>query len=130
MPEKIFDGTAEDLPLGLVSKKFGIVLMSHVLEHCIDPAKAITNAKQLISKDGTLVVEVPNNSAFSFSKFQVAWPRADIPRHLNFFTECSLPALFKQKGLKPFNTKYVGYTRQFSPAWISQQLNIWKQIGN
>src|SRR5665213_180350 len=41
----IFDGTAEDLPRDMVSDHFDVVLMSHVLEHCDDPIKAVSTPK-------------------------------------------------------------------------------------
>jgi SAM-dependent methyltransferase len=126
----ILNGTAEDLPLDLLGKKFDVVLMSHALEHCIDPVKAISNAKKLLREDGTLVIEVPNNKALSFSIFRAFWPWTDIPRHLNFFSANSLLNLLQRNGLEIFNTIYVGYTIQFAPAWISKQRDIWKQIGS
>ena len=122
---EIFDGTAKSLPKELAGKQFEIVLLSHVLEHCIDPARAILNAKSLLSKNGTLVVEVPNNEAVAFKLFGALWPWSDVPRHLSFFTEPSLSKLLERSGLRILKVHYVGYTRQFMPAWISSQQGIW-----
>ena len=125
---EIFDGTAENPPKAILNRKFDIVQMSHVLEHCIDPFAAIANAKQMLAKDGTLIIEVPNNAALGFSMFQAAWPWADIPRHLNFFTDTSLRLLLQSNGLMIHQTIYTGYTRQFAPNWIAKQSEIWRAI--
>lgn len=127
---EILAGTAEDLPAGLAGRTFDVVLMSHVLEHCIDPTKAISNAASLLAPGGRLVVEVPNNAALGFSTFRAAWPWSDIPRHLNFFTDRSLEKLLRQRGLSVSRTSYVGYTRQFMPAWISMQKRIWSNVAD
>jgi SAM-dependent methyltransferase len=124
----IFPGTAENLPKELVGKKFEVVLMSHVLEHCNDPSRAIANAKSLLAPNGTLIVEVPNNAAIAFSTFKAHWPWSDIPRHLNFFTDNSLQKLLSCAALSVEKIFYVGYARQFMPDWLLMQRNIWDKI--
>ncbi|WP_084800962.1 class I SAM-dependent methyltransferase [Bradyrhizobium sp. Tv2a-2] len=115
-----YDGTAEHLPpVG----KFDVVLMSHVLEHCIDPIRALTNAKSILANDGVIVIEVPNNAATGFRWFKDAWPWTDIPRHLSFFTERSLRLLLERTGLQVTDVFYTGYTRQFMPKWRAE-LNL------
>lgn len=121
----ILIGTAEDLP-DLTT--FDVVLMSHVLEHCIDPNLAIANAGRLLARGGTLVVEVPNSSSMGFRKFGPAWPWTDIPRHLNFFTYPSLEAILSRNGLVVTKVFYTGFTRQFSSWWREEQRKIWRKI--
>jgi SAM-dependent methyltransferase len=127
---EIFDGTAESLPLELRGKAFDTILMSHSLEHCIDPQTAIENAIRLLAPTGTLVVEVPNNEAIGFSWFKATWPWTDIPRHLNFFTIRSISNLVENCGLRITTVFYVGFVRQFLPSWwvthreISQKLDV------
>jgi 2-polyprenyl-3-methyl-5-hydroxy-6-metoxy-1,4-benzoquinol methylase len=114
----IFNGTAEALPEDISDRKFDVVMMSHVLEHCIDPKAAVRNAKRILNHDGTLVIEVPNNTALGFAKFRACWPWTDIPRHLSFFTENSLRSLLSDNDLTVCKVSYVGYARQFSPWWL------------
>lgn len=126
----IYAGTAEDIPpIG----SFDVVLMSHTLEHCIDPVKAVSNAASLLEPDGTLVIEVPNNAAMGFRWFGPRWPWTDIPRHLSFFTDRSLSLLLEQHGLKIIKTIYTGYTRQFLPNWrcdIRSSLSGWPLLAS
>lgn len=113
----ILHGTAEDHS---VTGKFDVVVMSHVLEHCIDPIKSIDNAIRLMTRDGTLVIEVPNNAALGFDWFGTRWPWTDIPRHLSFFTNRSLGKLLMDAGLVITQTYFTGFNRQFSPSWRRQ----------
>ena len=120
----IFNGTAESLPAEISGRKFDVVLMSHVLEHCIDPIAAVINAKSLLAPDGSVVIEVPNNAAVGFHRFEAAWPWTDIPRHLNFFTQLSLKSVMQRAGLRPSKVFYTGYMRQFTPYWVDLQKHI------
>jgi SAM-dependent methyltransferase len=125
---EVLDGTAENVPSKILAKRFDIVLLSHVLEHCIEPLAALSNVKNFLSQDGTLIIEVPNNQAMGFSASQAAWPWADIPRHLNFFTKQSLEKALDISGFKITKVIFTGYTRQFSPEWTQTQNKIWRQI--
>lgn len=127
---EIYEGTAEALPRELDGRRFDTVLFSHVLEHCIDPAAALANARHLVAPGGRLIIEVPNNEAEAFRRFKQLWPFTDVPRHLHFFTESSLRELLKAAGFGPTAVLHVGYFRQFHPEWIRQQEEIWRTAGN
>jgi SAM-dependent methyltransferase len=125
----VFDGTAENLPSEIANRRFDVVLVSHVLEHCIDPLKAIGNMRSILAPNGKVVIEVPNNASKGFNRFKATWPWTDIPRHLNFFTEASLRAALAKQNMSMSAVRYVGYNQQFSPEWIRCQNDIWNQIG-
>jgi SAM-dependent methyltransferase len=125
----IFAGTAEELPAEISDDRFDVVLLSHVLEHCISPRAAVHSAKSILAEGGTLMIEVPNNEAYCFSELRGIWPWTDIPRHLSFFTKKSLQSLVEAEGLKVRSTEYCGFTRQFTPSWWTKQSTIWDRIG-
>ena len=106
-----------------------MVLLSHVLEHCIDPAAALGNVKQLLAPNGTAIIEVPNNAAQGFAMYGPGWFFADIPRHLQFFTEGSLQTALASVGLRVTKAFYTGYTRQFFPEWLAAQETIRSRTG-
>lgn len=120
----VFKGSAEELPPEVSSKTFDTVLVSHVLEHCIDPIAAARNVKKLLAPSGTAIIEVPNNDSICFERLRAAWPWSDIPRHLSFFTARSLDLLSRRVGLKVVRTEYVGYLRQFLPKWRDAQSQL------
>lgn len=111
-------GTAEDLPKQLSKESFDVVIMSHVLEHCLAPILALANVKSLLKPGGFLVCEVPNNECISAKLTRAAWSHLGVPRHLNFFTKTSLVACIQQTGLDIVSTSFNGYCRQFSKPTI------------
>jgi SAM-dependent methyltransferase len=125
----VFEGTAEALPAAIAGRQFDVVLLSHVLEHCIDPAAALGNVKRLLAPGGTAILEVPNNAAFGFQMYGPGWFFADIPRHLQFFTEKSLTKALDRAGLRVKRAIYTGYTRQFSSEWLAAQKQIRANTG-
>lgn len=95
----------------------------------MDPAAALCNVKQSLAPRGTAIIDVPNNSALGFQMYGPGWFFADIPRHLQFFTERSLRKALRNARLRVTRTIYTGYTRQFSPEWLSAQQQIRARIG-
>jgi SAM-dependent methyltransferase len=126
---KVFEGTAEALPETIAGREFDVVLLSHVLEHCIDPAAALCNVKLMLAPQGTAIIEVPNNAALGFATYGPGWFFADIPRHLQFFTEHSLRKALSRAGLRVTRVLYTGYTRQFAPQWLAAQKEIGQHTG-
>lgn len=117
----VHDGLAETLPPEVAGRTFDLVVMTHVLEHCVDPVAALANAQGLLSDDGVLMVETPNNAALGCAWNGAAWYWLDVPRHLNFFTEESLRALCAHVGLAPVRAEYWGFDRQFTRSWIEAE---------
>jgi SAM-dependent methyltransferase len=124
-----FDGTAETIPEAIAGREFDAVLLSHVLEHCIDPAAALHNVKRVLAPQGTAIVEVPNNAALGIEMYGPGWFFADIPRHLQFFTEHSLRKALSRAGLRVTRVLYTGYTRQFAAQWLAAQKEIRRRAG-
>ena len=74
-------------------KKFDFIIMSHVLEHFINPDKVIKQIKELITDDGVLYIEVP-------SLFNAEYRVKSVltPEHLSYFTQTSLNRLLVKNG--------------------------------
>jgi SAM-dependent methyltransferase len=126
---EVLEGTAEALPAKLAGMQFDVVLLNHVLEHCIDPAAALRNVKQLLAPGGTAIIEAPNSAALAFETYGPGWFFADIPRHLQFLTESSLRKALEVAGMRAARVIYTGYTRQFSPQWLAAEKEIRAHIG-
>ncbi len=126
---EVLNGTAEEIPASLAGRTFDVVLMMHVLEHCLDPEVALKNASDMVKDGGKLIVEVPNNTCKGRTFFGAAWLWLDVPRHLNFFSEQSLCNLFANVGLAKTRVEYRGYNRQFGEVWLAQQDRIAAALG-
>jgi len=118
---RVVAGTAELLPAETAGERFDIVLMCHVLEHCIDPELALRNAKSLLSEGGSIFVETPNNRAAGLDLLGSSWSQLDVPRHLNFFTERSLKLLAERAGLVVVAVSYAHFVRQFVGERIGEE---------
>jgi 2-polyprenyl-3-methyl-5-hydroxy-6-metoxy-1,4-benzoquinol methylase len=121
---RILPGTAEELPAEIRNERYDCIVMSHVLEHCLDPKLAVSNATELLAERGLLIIETPNNEAKGLKQAGVLWPWLDAPRHLNFFTSQSLQSICEASGLSVKDVEYSGYTRQFNPEWIGMERRI------
>ena len=124
----VLEGTAESLPEQVANRQFDCVVLSHVLEHCIDPFKAIQNIRALLRPNSILIIEVPNNACAGLKFFGNVWLWLDVPRHLNFFTRASLRALLSNYGFAESKVEYLGYCRQFGEPWQKAQAEIAQQF--
>ncbi|WP_448574221.1 class I SAM-dependent methyltransferase [Trichothermofontia sp.] len=70
----IYKGTAEELPGTVLGRKYDVILMSHVLEHCLDINSAVINAKNLLKDEGCFIIETPNCASFGFKEQRATWP--------------------------------------------------------
>lgn len=120
----VYEGVAEKMPSAIRDHRYDLIVMLHVLEHCLDPLLALREARAVLSDEGSMVVEVPNNMALGRSLKKDTWHWLDVPRHLNFFTEDSLRLICEQAGLKVQRIEYRGYCRQFDERWIATEAMI------
>lgn len=93
-------GFIDDETLKWVSGPFDVITMWHVLEHVHEPLEALTNAKELLSGDGLMIIALPNVSSFDAGIYGKDWVALDVPRHLLHFTPATLKAMLNKAGLK------------------------------
>lgn len=110
-------GTAEAIPPATAALTFDLVVMTHVLEHCADPALALRNVRALLAPGGGFYCEVPNCAALHFQTYSEISEMLDVPRHVHFFTGRSLRRLMEQAGFEIIEDVHHGHTRHFEPGW-------------
>jgi SAM-dependent methyltransferase len=113
----VLDGTAEALPAELEAGSFDLVIMSHSLEHCLDPLLALQNAYELTKPGGRLYVEVPNCGCAHFEALDVCGANFDSPRHLSYFTRQALERAATKAGFVAESWRYHGFTRHHRRDW-------------
>lgn len=96
------------------NKKFDVITLWHVLEHIHQIHDTLERLKSILSEKGTLILAVPNASAWEAQKYQAKWAAYDVPRHLYHFTEESMGNLLTLHQLKiveklpmPYDAYYV-----------------------
>jgi SAM-dependent methyltransferase len=98
----------------------GGLTMFHVLEHLADPRAYLKRARQLLSPDGRLVVQVPNAACWQFRLLGRAWTGVDVPRHLVNFRSRDLEALLESSGFAVQRRKY--FSLRDNPAGLATSL--------
>jgi SAM-dependent methyltransferase len=124
---KVYEGTAESLPNFIQEAPFDVVVMSHVLEHCLDLRLTISNALELLRTGGHLVMEVPNCSSFQYETRGPAWSHFDVGRHVNYFTPGALQRLIggHSTGVEVVRYYYRKYVEHFLPATLDHETRLW-----
>ena len=124
----VLEGTAENIPSDVAPHSVEVVLMSHSLEHCIQPALVVANVHRLLKPGGRFVCEVPNAGCTHFAWMGVCSEMFDVPRHLSFFTRSSLAALLERSGFEISSVDYEGFVRHFLPSWRATEENIRSEV--
>ncbi|MDP3330864.1 MAG: class I SAM-dependent methyltransferase [Methylococcaceae bacterium] len=87
---------------------FGVVVMSQVLEHLLEPDQAISKVAGLLATGGVLACAVPNYNSFLVKLLGTKdnaclW----VPEHVNYFTDKGLKALLERNGLRVVKTEQI-----------------------
>lgn len=87
---------------------FGVVMLSQVLEHLLEPDQAIRKISDLLVQGGVVACAVPNFSSFSVKLLGThdnacLW----VPEHVNYFTELGLKTLLERNGLRVIKVEQV-----------------------
>ncbi|MGZ5009846.1 MAG: class I SAM-dependent methyltransferase [Methylobacter sp.] len=90
------------------SEPFGVVMMSQVLEHLLEPDNAIGKVADLLAPGGVLACAVPNYDSFLVKLLGTKdnaclW----VPEHVNYFTEDGLKALMARNGFKVVKVEQI-----------------------
>jgi SAM-dependent methyltransferase len=104
---EVFRNLIGDEPLAVMfenyepSGQFGVVMMSQVLEHILEPNHAIKKVSGLLAPGGVLACAVPNYNSFLVKLLGTKdnaclW----VPEHVNYFTEKGLRALVERNGFR------------------------------
>lgn len=105
--DNVIVGDVEAALTGIESGSFDVIVASHVLEHLIDPWKAVREIHRILTKDGQLVGAIPNIRHISIllGLINGNWKYEDSGildwTHLRFFTKSGISQLLSQGGFSP-----------------------------
>ena len=80
--------------------KFNVITLWHALEHVVNPNDLLLEIHRILTKRGTLIVEVPNFGSLQARLNRSKWIYTEAPRHLYHYTIQSLTKLIKDKSFK------------------------------
>jgi len=90
----------EDFLKNEIKDKFDVITLWHVLEHLDNFDLYIQRMMEHLEPGGSLVIALPNCSAFDARHYKESWAGYDVPRHLWHFTPSTLTLLAEKYGLK------------------------------
>ena len=103
-----------------------VITMWHVLEHVHQLHEYIEAFQNILKKDGTLFIAVPNYTSYDAKKYNECWAAYDVPRHLYHFSPKALNALVKQHGFVIAEYKPMWFD-SFYVSMLSEQYENGKQ---
>ena len=90
----------DDLP-----NKYDLISFWHSLEHVSDYTKVLKKTKKMLSKNGAVVVALPNHDSFDAKFYSKFWAAYDTPRHRVHFTKKGFIKAASQLGFEVVKTK-------------------------
>jgi SAM-dependent methyltransferase len=88
--------------------RFDVVVLSHVLEHLVEPRETISRLLGLLSDGGHIVICVPNFRCLHAKLAGRYWGWWQVPVHVNHFCDSSARRLFGSLGLEVKSTRLRG----------------------
>jgi SAM-dependent methyltransferase len=92
---KVFCGKLEDYNPEI---KFDIITFANVFEHIPNPHEILDKCKQVLSKKGLLIIQVPNASSFLARTFKDNCQLFAVPYHLINYSKDNLSELLTKHG--------------------------------
>lgn len=84
----------------LARERFDLVTMWHFLEHDYEPRRTLERARDVMKRDGRLIVEVPRLDSLSFRIFGARWPGLQAPQHTVLYDFRTLRAMVERAGFE------------------------------
>ena len=89
-----------------LDRAFDVVTFWSALEHMNEPRENLIEARRIIKKGGTLIVQVPNAASYQARFFGGGWFALDAPRHRYHFTPETLGRLLAETGFEIYRTTF------------------------
>ena len=84
----------------LEENRFDLVTMWHFLEHDYDPLRTLATARDVMTPDGRLIIEVPRLDSLTFRLFGRRWPGLQAPQHTVLYDKETLCRMVRKADLE------------------------------
>ncbi len=85
-----------------------VIIMSHVIEHIVDPKAQLVELRKRMADTGRLVLITPNSKAPTRKLFGRYWGYWQVPVHINHFNLDSMKYLLEDAGFTITDSKLYG----------------------
>lgn len=84
-------------PINSTESDYNLIVLDNVFEHFFDPVQAVYTISKWLSKDGGILLIVPNMESKSFKSQGKNWKYLSIPFHINYFNRLGMDLIFLKK---------------------------------
>lgn len=100
-------GSVENIDELIKNKKIDLITMFHVIEHISNVKETLIKLKNILNKDGLLVVETPNYDSLDCQLFKKSyWGGYHCPRHWTIFNPESIKKAMDIVGFEVIKIEY------------------------
>lgn len=118
----VLQSTIEDAKFQ--SNVFDVVVVSHVLEHVIDPDRFLKEIKRVLKNNGIVIIVSPNSDGLCAKIKKEKWPGLRPEEHVWQLSKSIVVKLLTQEGFTVIHTKTSGLVHNFACAWSDIIKNI------
>lgn len=94
----IIHGAIEDVDME--ENSFDLILLSHLIEHVVDPRAMLAKLGRLARPGGKIIIETPDSDAFDRRLFGRYWGGLHFPRHTYLFNKNNMARMLTSLGLR------------------------------
>ncbi|HWP44945.1 MAG TPA: class I SAM-dependent methyltransferase [Blastocatellia bacterium] len=105
---RVFKGTL--IESACEDSYFDVLTFWSSLEHTNEPRSNLVEARRIIKRGGTLIVQVPNAASYQARAFCGDWFALDAPRHRYHFTPQVLARLLREARFEIYQTTFFSRT--------------------
>lgn len=98
---------------------FDVLILSHVIEHILDPVAFLRNAGRFLAPGGMVLLEIPGVDTVLFDLFRQDYNMVRPPEHIDFFTRKTARLLLEKAGFTPLRT----FTK--TPVWSQKNVFLY-----
>lgn len=105
--------------VGFANEFFDAIVLSHVIEHVLDPIALLRQCRALLTRSGRLVAATPNGCSVGHRLQKGFWKELDPPRHLYVFTPETLTRSAEKAGLRV--ERVASSSRNAREIWVASR---------
>lgn len=107
-------------------ESFGSISMWHVLEHIPNIEDTMQNLNRIVTKNGYIIIAVPNHKSWDASYYKKYWAAWDVPIHLWHFSKTAIEKMFNRHGFSLIKTKGMVFDA-FYVSLLSEEFKFGKK---
>jgi 2-polyprenyl-3-methyl-5-hydroxy-6-metoxy-1,4-benzoquinol methylase len=113
--------------IDVASPIFDVITMWDVLEHMPDPITDLKRARDMLDKNGLLVLNTPDSGSVYAKLLGKRWHLIIPPEHIHYFTNESIAKVLDACGFETISISRIG--KKFTLEYIFAMLHKWLNWG-